>query len=265
MGRGRRKRKVRQITSSDHDSDSSVSLKTTTKIIPAPPPVAFKKISSNIQNCDIDSCPSTSSKLLKRNVPAPSIKLNEVEKFQRKKVTVERNRSSSKYSHANLTELKQVVQAAKKTATSKMRRPEALASLNKTVESSLKPMSSSTSSSTSFNSLLINSSINCDKGAVQERMTLSSNVQSLMPDAISADCSLIIDDPTLTQDLMSTEVSNCIYSGDTMQCSSSASNYNDLLKLPSDSYTHTLFKEQLHDKNIGNILLRHDCKMKVCF
>lgn len=166
----------------------------------------------------------------------------------------------------NLTKLKEV-QIAKETAASKMKRPELLTSLSKTVKSSLKPVSSSmsTSSPTSFNSLPINNPINCDKDALQEGMTLSSNVQLLMQDVIPED-NLIIDDPTLTQDSTPTDCdSNRNYSGDTVQCSnSSASHCDTLSKLSSSStsYRHTIFKEQLHDKDIGNfvtIRVQNEC------
>ncbi|XP_024888848.1 uncharacterized protein LOC112465509 [Temnothorax curvispinosus] len=223
MGRGRRKKKARQI-GSDSDTDSSGLSKITTKIIPAPPAVPFKKVSSDTQNWDTDSDASISSKLLKSS---SIIKLNN-KKPKGGKITVQRKEPSSKHS---ATELKKVVQTAKTVAASKMKRPESLASFSKT-KSPLK-------SSTSCNSLLTNSPVNCDESAVQEGMTLSSNVQSLtqVPDRVFSK-----DDSTLTKDLTSTDHQPTSTfntdSVDTAQCSSNSSNCNDKPKLSNSSASH---------------------------
>ncbi|TGZ45882.1 Uncharacterized protein DBV15_11909 [Temnothorax longispinosus] len=109
-----------------------------------------------------------------------------------------------------------------------MKRPESLASFSKT-KSPLK-------SSTSCNSLLTNSPVNCDESAVQEGMTLSSNVQSLtqVPDRVFSK-----DDSTLTKDLTSTDHQPTSTfntdSVDTAQCSSNSSNCNDKPKLSNSS------------------------------
>lgn len=229
MGRGKRKRKARQI-GSDSDTNSSVFSKITTKIIPAPPAVPFKNVSSDTENCDIDSDASISSKLLKSS---SIIELNN-KKPKRGKKTVERKEPSSKHSYA--TELKKVVQTAKTIAASKMKRPESLALFSKT-KSPLK-------SSTFCNSL--NSPVK--------------NVQTLTQ---VPDCVFSSDDSTLTKDLTSTDHQSIstfnIDSVDTAQCSSNASNCNDTPKLSSSSASHrrTLLKQQLHDKNTGNILLQY--------
>ncbi|XP_077257952.1 uncharacterized protein LOC143895047 isoform X1 [Temnothorax americanus] len=242
MGRGKRKRKARQIES-DSDTDSSVLSKITTKIIPAPPAMPFKKVSSEPQNCDNDSDASISSKLLKSS---SIIKLNN------KKPTRGRKEPSSKHSYA-MDELKKV-QTAKTIAASKMKRPESLASFK--TKSPLK-------SSTSCNSLLINSPVNCDQNAVQEGMILSSNVQSLTQ---VPDCVFSNEDSTLTKDLTSTDHQPIsmfnIDSVDTARCSSNTSNCNNTPELSSSSASHrrTLFKEQLHDKNTEKTL---NTEMKV--
>ncbi|XP_024879768.1 uncharacterized protein LOC112459731 [Temnothorax curvispinosus] len=161
-------------------------------------------------------------------------------------MTVQRKEASSKHS---ATELKKVVQTAKTIAASKMKKPESLASFSKT-KSPLK-------SSTSCNSLLTNSPVNCDESAVQEGMTHSSNVQSLtqVPDRVFSK-----DDSTLTKDLTSTDHQPTSTfntdSVDTAQCSSNSSNCNDKPKLSNSSASHrrTLFKEQLHDKNTEKTL-----------
>ncbi|CAL1685227.1 unnamed protein product [Lasius platythorax] len=256
MGRGKRRKKIRQITSSDSDSDSNASLKLTTKIIPAPPPVFLNKAFSNTQHCDSDSNSNTSSKLMKRNVPTSStIKLSEVEKLQEEKFEEEKlnkmiktKRLFSKHFHVNLTGKK--IQTAKEIAISKMKKPELLTSLSRTAKSPLKSVSSSVSisSPTSFNSLLTNSPVNSDTSAVQEEENLFLNVQSSMQDTIPEDNLFI--DRTSTQDSMTTNNFNR-NSKNIAQCSNSDSNCENSSKLSnsSTSYRRTMFKEQLHDKN----------------
>ncbi|XP_025266726.1 uncharacterized protein LOC112638743 isoform X3 [Camponotus floridanus] len=255
MGRGKRRKKSRQITSSDSDSNSNVSLKLTTKIIPAPPPVFLKKAFSNTQHCDSDSNSNTSSKLMKRNVSASStIKLSEVEKLQEEKFEetnvnkrVKTKRPFSKHSNVNLTGKE--IQIAKEIAASKMKRPELLTSLSKTIKSPLKPVSSSVSisSPTSFNSLFTNSPANSDTSAVQEEENLFSNVQSPMQNTIPEDNLFI--HPTSTQDSITTDNFNR-----NSKNISSDSNCEHSSKLSNSSTSHrtygrTTFKEQLHNKN----------------
>lgn len=134
MGRGKRRKKSRQITSSNSDSNSNVSLKLTTKIIPAPPPVFLKKAFSNTQHCDNDSNSNTSSKLIKMFL-LPLL-LSEVEKLQEEKFEeinvnkrVKTKRPFSKHSNVNLTGKE--IQTAKEIAASKKKRPELLTSLSK--------------------------------------------------------------------------------------------------------------------------------------
>lgn len=266
MGRGKRRKKSRQITSSDSDSNSNVSLKLTTKIIPAPPPVFLKKAFSNTQHCDSDSnsCDNNSnisSKLMKRNVSASSIKLSEVEKLQKEKFKetnvnkrVKTKRPFSKHSNVNLTGKE--IQTAKEIAASKMKRPKLLTSLSKTVKSPLKPVSSSVSisSPTSFNSLFTNSPVNSDTNAVQEEENLFSKVQSPMQDTIPED-NLFIEDPTLTQDSMTTD--NFNRNSKNINSDSNCENSSKLSNLSTShrTYGRTTFKEQLHDKNKGNFVV----------
>lgn len=271
MGRGKRRKKSRHITSSDSDSD--VSLKLTTKIIPAPLPVFVKKAFSNTQHCDSDSNSNTSSKLIKRkcldensdekeNIPASStIKLSEVEKFQKEKSKetklnkrIKTKRPFSKHSHVNLTGKE--TQTAKEIAASKMKKPQLLTSLSKTVKNPLNPVSSSVSISfpTSTNLLFTNSPANSDASAVQEEENLS-NVQSPMQDTIPEDNLFIDDDPTSTQDSMTIDNFNLNSKNinSDSNCENSSKLSNSSTSYPKDG--RTTFKEQLHDKNKGKFVV----------
>lgn len=146
------------------------------------------------------------------------------------------------------------IQTAKEIAASKMKRPELLTSLSKTVRNPLKPVSSvSISSPTSFNSLFTNSPANSDTSAVQEEENLSSNVQSPMQDTTPEDNLFI--HPTSTQDSMTTDNFNRNFKN-----INSDSNCEHSSKISNSSTSHrtygrTTFKEQLHDKNKGNCVV----------
>lgn len=171
MGRGKRRKKIRKITSSESDSDSNIPLKLITRNTPAPPPVFLNKTLSNTQHRDSGDINFTSSKLLMRNVPVSfTIKLSEVEKLQEEKLEEEKlkkivktKKPFSKHSHVNLTGKE--IQTTKEIATSKMKRPELLSN---PVKSPLKPVSSS-ESIFSPTSSLTNSLVNCDKSTVKEK------------------------------------------------------------------------------------------------
>lgn len=252
MGRGKRRKKVRQISSSD--SDSKTSLKSTKKSIPAPPAINFKKVSCNFYNNDIDSNLNI-SKQFKKSVPA---KLIENKKLQ-EMITIKKKGSCFK--HVNQMELKETNKKARETTASKIKRPESLTSLSKTIKSSLKPVSSSISSLSSNSNSLVRNCGNYDKNAIQRDMTSPWKIQSLQGE-ISDDC-LNLDNSTsihayMQEDnLILTENINCTSSEDTVLYNSTDSKCND----PSSSGQRTLFKE--HNKNIGNIVLLYKYKMYI--
>lgn len=255
MGRGKRRKKVRQISSSD--SDSNTSLKMTKKSIPAPPAINFKKISCNFHNSDIDSNLNI-SKQLKKSVPA--IKLTENKKLQ-ETITILKKGSSLKHSHANQKELKETNKKVRETAASKIKKPESLTSLSKTIKSPLKSVSSSISSLSPNSNSFVRNFGNCDKDAIQKDMTSPWKIQSLQGE-ISDDCLLDLDNSISThayiQDLILTENINRKSSEDTVQYSSTDSKCNDP---SSSSCQRILFKE--HNKNIGNIVLLYKCKIHI--
>jgi len=263
MGRGKRRKRIRQISSSD--SDSNTSLKISKKNIPAPPAISFKKVTCNSQNCDIDLNLNT-SKQLKRIPAFTAIKLTENKKPQEETMTIKKKGLSFKQFSGNQMELKETIKEVRETTAFKIKKPESSVPLSKTIKSPLKSVSSSISSSSSNSNSFIRSFVNCNRDVIQRDMTSPWKMQSLQ-DKIPEDCSSTLDDfnaYTHTQDLILRESINRESSEDAMQYSSSGSKCNDPSKL-SSSCQRTLFKKQLHNKNIGNVIFLYKCKMHNCF